>query len=457
MRFREFAITFCLLVGLVATPCFGMIRGGTTEPTTVQGLPAGSLPLANLDTRIAWWEGPPFGGGQYHFDYAGDTDRLQDAIDLFARIDTQQKRVVIQDGQQTSFWLGITEKKNPHFVDWQFVVWVPSHWQRLSDAKAGLLPPGEEGTMPATVLTVFVTKRIDWSGITVPDGLTVDDQRLEFIGLEGESAALKGTVVDPDGQPIENATISVSGSETTVTELSDAEGNFLVASIPAGGHRVTVAAAGYASRDLYHRSFRAGNFQRIDITLAPAVTTRVVVTNVAGDPLADVRMRVARCTGPSGDHYRLAGDHEYTTDADGRFSLRDVPSGTIRFMCRSPGFYYNSVLNRHQTDKSPLKLVLQRTGDVKVLVVDAEGAPVTAKYVVEISEQGTDPDLGDRVGSWGGSANIGPNGAYTFKGVPAGKYVISGKPNPGRTSDRTAGVNVSVKGQDSLSVTLTAK
>ncbi len=65
-----------------SSPAFALIFGGTDKPMADRGLPNGSLPLANLKTRIAWWEG----GGRYHFEYAGRTADLQKAIDLFRNI-----------------------------------------------------------------------------------------------------------------------------------------------------------------------------------------------------------------------------------------------------------------------------------------------------------------------------------------------------------------------------------
>ena len=84
-------LTTLLLLFTFTSPAFALITGGKDEPMEVRGLPSGSLPLANLNTRIAWWEGPPFGGGQYHFEYSGRTADLQEAIDLFTHVDSKRK------------------------------------------------------------------------------------------------------------------------------------------------------------------------------------------------------------------------------------------------------------------------------------------------------------------------------------------------------------------------------
>src|SRR5688500_13088747 len=72
---------------LVAAPALGLIQVGRgNDPVRDHNWPAGSLDVANLKTRVAWMEGPPFGGGQHTFLYRGDTAALQAALDLFGKI-----------------------------------------------------------------------------------------------------------------------------------------------------------------------------------------------------------------------------------------------------------------------------------------------------------------------------------------------------------------------------------
>jgi len=53
-----------------------ILTGEGNTPVTDAGWPAGTLVLANLKTRAGWWEGPPFGGGEWHFLYRGNTEAL---------------------------------------------------------------------------------------------------------------------------------------------------------------------------------------------------------------------------------------------------------------------------------------------------------------------------------------------------------------------------------------------
>lgn len=447
-------LLLCVFLGSASA----LITGGKDEAITVQGLPEGALPLANLKTRIAWWEGPPFGGGQYHFEYSGETADVQQAINLFAKIDSDRKRLIIRSGRPNSFWLGISDKAQPHPIDWQFVVWMPANWQHLRDAKAGLLPPGEEGDSPKTELLVHVSPRIDWNSLKIPDGLDVIDERLESNGVPADQgAALQGRVTDSAGNPISGATVALGNDADRQTSQSAADGSYRITKIPEGTHQIVVAAKGFASKDLYYHQFTKTTFRTMDASLAKAATARVRVVDQQDRPIAGAEVIVRSCVDRDGEYYRVAGPQRFTSDDNGEFVVDDVPEGKIKFSCHSPDYYYNSVLNEHDTNDAPILLKLQPTGTVQVSVVTADGQPVTSKYIVEIGPADVDPDEGAPIGSWGGSANIGADGRYTFKSIPPGDYVITGKPNPGRTADQTEPSKVRITGKDQHEIKLIAK
>ena len=71
-------------------------------------------------------------------------------------------------------------------------------------------------------------------------------------------------------------------------------------------------------------------------------------------------------------------------------------------------------------------------------------------------EEGVDRTKGGGIGSWGGSANIGVDGTFTFENIPPGHYVVTGKPNPGRIDDRTEPIKVEIEGKDRHSIKLIA-
>ena len=100
------------------------------DPTADHDWPAGSLDLANLKTRAGYWEGPPYGGGRYVFEYAGDNKALQEAIDLFAKIKWPEC-VIVHDGQNRGFFFSDEKNKDRPGMDWSFTVWTPANFRHL--------------------------------------------------------------------------------------------------------------------------------------------------------------------------------------------------------------------------------------------------------------------------------------------------------------------------------------
>ncbi|HEV8379158.1 MAG TPA: hypothetical protein VGP99_09940, partial [Tepidisphaeraceae bacterium] len=104
-----------------------MVHKGN-DPTEDHDWPAGALDVANLKTRAGFWEGPPYGGGRYVFEYQGDNKALQEAIDLFAKIKWPQLRVIVHDGQNKGFFFNDKDKPEAPGMDWSFTVWTPANF-----------------------------------------------------------------------------------------------------------------------------------------------------------------------------------------------------------------------------------------------------------------------------------------------------------------------------------------
>ena len=73
----SFLIGFALIAAM-SHPVFALITGGEgNSPLSDPGWPAGAAAIFNHPGRIAWWEGPPFGGGQWHAECRGDAQALR--------------------------------------------------------------------------------------------------------------------------------------------------------------------------------------------------------------------------------------------------------------------------------------------------------------------------------------------------------------------------------------------
>jgi outer membrane cobalamin receptor len=105
-------------------------------------------------------------------------------------------------------------------------------------------------------------------------------------GAPGQAGLLTGTVVDPSGAPIPNATVRLDVSGTTMAEAdTGSDGRFtLTASVP-GGARIVVTAAGFAQA-VEPASDSDGSL-RITLQVAPFFEAVNVTSSRTGVPRAD--------------------------------------------------------------------------------------------------------------------------------------------------------------------------
>ncbi len=141
--------TLWLAVAILAVPfrqAVALITGGEgNRPIADPGWPKGAAAIFNNPARIAWWQGPPFGGGQWHAECRGDAKALSAVLTDFARLDVKTKRVIVHDGVGASSWLNLNgepAKKAGARIDWTFMVWQPANWEHLRKLPADLNPTG---------------------------------------------------------------------------------------------------------------------------------------------------------------------------------------------------------------------------------------------------------------------------------------------------------------------------
>src|SRR3954470_1650597 len=89
-------LLIAVFTALPSPESFALIMGGEgNKPINDPGWPAGAAALFNHPGRVAWWEGPPFGGGQWHAECRGDTRALDAVLADFVKADVKVKRVVV--------------------------------------------------------------------------------------------------------------------------------------------------------------------------------------------------------------------------------------------------------------------------------------------------------------------------------------------------------------------------
>jgi hypothetical protein len=461
-------VQWLLLAGLsliVVSEALALIEGGEgNKPLRDPGWPTGGAALINHPGRVAYWVGPPFGGGQWHAECRGDAKTLNAVLADFAKLDAKVKRVVVHDGPGYSFWLAPNrepEKLAKAKIDWMVTVWEPQRCEMLKKLPPDLNPTGATETSPPAQIDVY-TANIRWADVVAPPGIEVTDNRLEahsFTAADG--LVFEGKVVDhASKQPIA-ATIRVERVETgpggykypKLTEAkTDAQGKWVIKKAPAGWIRVVAEADGYAARVVGHaKNEEQPRWQKFDASLVKAVAVAGRVLDDAGRPLSDVEASLGNVAAEGDNQYRGPDDYKAKTDADGRFRIEGVPAGKAAVWVRKQGYVRPGLGLPITTPAENVELKMDKSASIAV-VVDFTGKERPKGYIVSM-----EPEGGSKIGPYGGSGNIDTDGKMTFKDVPLGKYVVKGRPNPGSDSEETEPTTVDLKGGETTTVTLKAK
>jgi hypothetical protein len=451
-----------------APPALALIEGGTgNEPIENPRWPAGTDVVFNNPARIAYWVGPPLGGGQWHAECRGDTATLNDVLKAFSKIDVKNKRIVAHDGVGHSFWLNpndVPEKANEAKIDWIVMVWETASWEQLKGVPIGVRPRDivDDGSGPPAQIDIYTGGNIKWDDVIVPAGIEVIDQQLEAHGFKADDGTvLEGSVVDlvtakPLAAKIELQLIEPQkkvGDKYTATSHAnaDAKGHWVLKKSPAGWFRIVVSADGYVPRIVgYGRFDDQPRWQSYETGLSRSAVVAGRVTDDAGKPLRDVAVQLHDVASDDKE-YESPDDYRATTDAEGRFRIEAVPIGSARTSLRKPGYCRPGLGETVKTPADDLALKMTPSAQLRV-TVEFRNENRRGEYIVNL-----EPEGGNVVGSWGGSAQIDEKNQYTFAEVPPGRYVVDGHPNPTTEQQRTEKIAVELKGGMSTDVTLKAR
>lgn len=456
------ALGFCggLLAFLLAQQAFALITGGAGNvPLDDPGWFKGAAAVFNDRTRIAHWEGPPFGGDEWHGEYKGDADDLQRMIDAFAQVEAPARRVVIHDGTAESFWLSIGDDTNEHPMDWTFTVWTPERFEIQRGWSVG-----ENAEVPPPQIDVYTGRGLDWSAIVVPEGIEVVDQTLAGHGFTtDDGVVLEGTILEVGtnaGLPEATVTLELIEPQeaggyvyTDATSVeTDANGHWVLTSTPAGWYQIVVSKAGFVSRNIGYGQFEdEPGWHPYSGTLAPAVEIDGVVVNSEGEPLAGARVRLGDMTDAAGEPYGGQGLDNLMTDDQGQFSAIVAEGGQFNPWAYLDGYVHVGLPDPFEVGTGDVRITLHQSGNLQV-VVDFSDRTSTGDYLIEI-----EPEGGSVVGSWGGSATVDADGSYFFDNVPPGRYTLKGRPNPGSTDEETAPKTIDVVAGETTDVVLIAR
>jgi hypothetical protein len=467
-RFAAMVLIASAAMILQVQPALALITGGTgNAPMRDPGWPRGAAAVFNSTTRVAWWEGPPFGGGQWHAECRGDAQALNTVLSDFSRVDAPVKRVVVHDGVGRSLWLDPNrqpEKSGDAKIDWVFMVWQPANFARLRTMPGRLNPaPGDANNEPPCEIDVYTGGNVNWGGVVVPQGLEVVDQRLEAHGFSlADGTVLEGKVVDLATQRPIAARMKLESVEPQQTggyrntvkaeAACDANGRWVLKKAPKGWFRVVVEADGYVPRIVGHGQYDDNpRWYPYNTGLSRSSSITGQVTDEAGQPLADVDVQLDDMTVASNLIYESPKGYSLKTDAAGRFQSNEVPAGNAAIWVRKPGYCRPGLGLKVTLPAKDVKLTMKKSARI-VVTVDFSRSARPNEYLVQIAPEG-----GERVGSWGGSGSIDDKNQITFKEVPPGRYVLHGKPNPSSRGDETEPVTVDLKGGEMNELTIKAK
>jgi hypothetical protein len=446
-----------------------LITGGVgNAPMRDPGWPKGAAEIFNVEARVAYWEGPPFGGGQYHAECRGDAKALSKVLVDFAKLDVKSKTIVLHDGAGQSFWLNPNRNRGQKVddkIDWTFMVWVSDNWQRLRQMPADLNPtnPKDAADGPPSQIDVYTGGNIRWADVVVPQGLKIVDRRLEAKGFTlADGVVLEGNVTDLATNAPLAAKVRLERVEaqpkggyayTNVVEMTaDAKGHWVLKKAPAGWHRVVAELDGYVPRVIGYGTFdEQPKWHSYDTGLSRPATVSGQITDDAKKPLADAEVRLGDITPTAGGRYQTPFETSFKTDANGRFRTDLVPIGQATVWVYKPGYVRPGLGLPITTPKEDVVMSMLKSSQLQV-IIDFTGKVRPMGYIVSI-----EPEGGSQIGSWGGSGNIDDKNQITFKDVPPGRYVFYGRPNPGNAAQQTESITVELKSGAMEKLTVSAK
>ena len=307
-----------LLIWLLTPLASALIYFGIgNDPVRDGGWPEGSLAVANMKCRVGWWEGPPYGGGEWHFLYRGNAMVFMEALTAFAAIRAPERELVIHDGPEINSILKLNKPDGDSRIDWTFTAWNPESWNRLynnpNSFSQASSPNFREPVAPPRIDVYIGGGLLEWANVTVPAGVRVRDERAPAAGVNpGDGAVVRVNITDmATTRPVAGARVVLarrtSGAantppayETVSSGISDGSGRAQMEKIPAGSYRVSVTATGYADRLLGYANIGERTFKQYYVDLAHIADVHGKVTDENGIALKGVRVRAANTMGING-------------------------------------------------------------------------------------------------------------------------------------------------------------
>ncbi|MFC7370131.1 beta strand repeat-containing protein [Fictibacillus iocasae] len=320
----------------------------------------------------------------------------------------------------------------------------------ITDANGNFTSPG----LAAGSYTVVVINP-DFLGEVVSVTVVSGQTETVNIALEPNPGSLFGTVVNSEtGEPIAGALVEIFlGQNLITTVFTDAFGEFEVSGLPEAILTVTATAPGFAI-DTEDVAVFAGQQSTVSLALLPnpATVSGFVITDT-GAPVANASVRAIN---EAGEIVQTA-----TTDSLGRFTLTNLPPGTLTIIAFAEGFPSASVdvtlAQGEVLEGVTLVLSQEPVGTISGTITDVNGNPVPGAVI----------NIFDENGNLVGTGITDENGNFSITNLPSGTLTIDVTAlgfvsqerdvflQPGQTLPGTDFVLVPVSGFGSVQGTIT--
>jgi RNA polymerase sigma factor (sigma-70 family) len=244
------------------------------------------------------------------------------------------------------------------------------------------------------------------------------------IGKRPHGGSVSGIVKDPEGKPVDGATIhNQGGSSNEFRETkTDAQGKFLLDDVYADGigYQLVVKAKGFAPERVEFKPGTAKAPASVEVQLKPGHRIKGRVVNSKGKPIPGVNVYYA-----GGNHHPgMNFGGSTTTDGQGRFQFDSLPPD-VPFAFIADGYSEIPEMKLPLDGDEEVQVQMKAQGFIKGRVVDSATNQPIPKFNVRITfspdRKPDDPGSGllsSRV--FPGEDFVSPQGRFLLKGFVDG-------------------------------------
>jgi protocatechuate 3,4-dioxygenase beta subunit len=266
------------------------------------------------------------------------------------------------------------------------------------------------------------------TGVTVQKGAGLEALSIELISDLRDLGSVEGRVLDLHGNPLSGARVVVHSSRDggQASALTDASGVYLVERLFPGHYSVSLTMPGEDGEEgrLWQRTLRAEVLpgKTIEVDFRGSGTLTGVILDSEGEPVPDALVFLQAV-----DRAAKTPDRRANTDENGAFRIDDAGVGRCRLVvCGSSGGWFSVEATTVDLGASDQEVSVRlEAGEISGRLLLSDGKPAHSR--------GLYPNMMLYPAEWKGAsddfrhlARATPDhtGAYRFRGLPAGKYLL---------------------------------